>query len=540
MNQRILWLCLPLALGVASPSFAQDDTDALRYSRTQFGGSARTLGIGGANVALGADYGNVSSNPAGLGLYQKSEVQLTLGVGIGQGEGMLVNPNPGTTLNQTTTALSQAANSFHISGGAVFSSRRSRLGYNTTESNWKGGAFAIGFTRLADFNTGSNYSGTLADSRSLFQRLREPRTTLTGSGNGSVIDQYNSNTYLNLDGLAYGASLTDVQVGANGQPTLVTQRRVDPIKQGEQVLNSGSMSQLDLAYGGSYRDRLYVGLGLGITTSNFHSQRTFTESDNSTSTPLNNYSLYDDVRTSGTGFNARMGLIYRAADAVRIGASVQTPTWLYLTDTYSSSVTANFDAVPAMPATPTTPATPAFPASTEQTSTGTNQYAYRITTPFRANGGVAVTIGKYGFVTGDIEYVGYQHMRLDSDPGNALGDNASFATDNANISQTYGNAINLRFGGEARLDIFRVRLGFAHYGSPYSSAAVKSAYTNLAQNFYTAGLGLRQGNFFLDVAGVYTNYNSYYNPYQLNNYSEPVVQVKNTRFTTTVTAGLTF
>jgi hypothetical protein len=63
---------------------------------------------------------------------------------------------------------------------------------------------------------------------------------------------------------------------------------------------------------------------------------------------------------------------------------------------------------------------------------------------------------------------------------------------------------------------------------------------NLAQNFYTAGLGLRTSSFFLDVAGVYTRYNTYYSPYQLNDFSEPVVQVKNDRFTTTVTAGFTF
>jgi len=44
----------------------------------------------------------------------------------------------------------------------------------------------------------------------------------------------------------------------------------------------------------------------------------------------------------------------------------------------------------------------------------------------------------------------------------------------------------------------------------------------------------------LDVAGVYTRYNTYYSPYLLNDYSEPVVQVKNDRFTTTVTAGFTF
>jgi hypothetical protein len=519
MKKRIFWLCLPLAFGQASYSFAQDGTDVLRYSQLQFGGSARTLGIGGANVALGADYGSVSSNPAGLGLYQKSEIQLSPGIGIGQGEGQLLN---GIT---SAGPLSQTANSFNLSGGAVFSGRANR---RNTDSNWKGGAFAIGFTRLADFNTGSNYSGTLNDRSSLFQRLREYRSPLSGSNNGSLIDQ-DQYGYTNLDGLAYGTRLTDVRKGRRGQDTLLTQNRRNPITQGERVITSGSMSQFDLAYGGSYRDKLYIGLGLGVVTSNFRSSRTFSESSStSAASPLNNYTLYDDLHTSGSGFNLRLGLIYRATDAVRIGASVQTPTWMRMTDTYSSTLTSNFDA------------TPGFAAEQYTASTNTTQYAYNITTPFRANGGVAVTIGKYGFVTGDIEYLNYQQGRLDSNPSNTLGDNYDFAFENSAIKQQYGSAINLRFGAEARLDIFRARLGFARYGSPYSSGYASPSATGLAQNYYTAGLGLRQGNFFIDVAGVYTKFNTYYSPYILNDYSEPVVKVDNSRFTTTLTAGFTF
>ena len=523
MNTRILLLCLPLALS-AGRAFAQDETDALRYSQLQFGGSARTLGIGGANVALGADYGSTSSNPAGLGLYQKSEIQLSPGVGIGSGDGLMINPStPGTA-----TQLSQNANSFHLGGSAVFSGRRNR---QNTDRAWKGGAFAIGFTRVADFNAGSNYQATLPDSRSLFQRLREPRTPLVGTGNGSLTEQYDTQGYYNLDGLAFGAFLTDTisrRVNGQRQYSLLTQTRRGLVGQGEQITNTGSMSQFDLAYGGSYRDKLYIGLGLGIVSSNFRQRRDFTETEADASTLINNYTLRDEVQTAGTGLNARLGFIYRFSDVVRIGGSVQTPTWMNLTDTYSSTIVANFDALNGQQ------------AFQNNVSTGTNQYAYKITTPFRANGGVAVTVGKYGFLTGDIEYVGYQQARLNSDPNNTLGDNASFASTNSYIAQTYDKAINLRFGGEARIDIFRVRLGFARYGSPYNKAYVNPSFTNLDQNYYTVGLGVRQGNFFLDLAGVYTRYNTYYSPYLLNNYNEPVIQVQNSRFTTTLTGGLTF
>jgi len=69
---------------------------------------------------------------------------------------------------------------------------------------------------------------------------------------------------------------------------------------------------------------------------------------------------------------------------------------------------------------------------------------------------------------------------------------------------------------------------------------VNTNYTDLAQNYYTAGLGVRTGSFFVDLAGVYTRYNTYYSPYLLNDYKEPVIQVKNSRFTANLTAGLSF
>ena len=52
---------------------AQNELDALRYSQTQLYGNARSAGYGNANGAIGADFGGLSYNPAGIGLYRKNE-----------------------------------------------------------------------------------------------------------------------------------------------------------------------------------------------------------------------------------------------------------------------------------------------------------------------------------------------------------------------------------------------------------------------------------------------------------------------------------
>ena len=68
-------LCL-----IASMSYAQSYVEsALLFSRTRPGGSARIQGMGGSQIALGGDYSVGLSNPAGLGMYNRSEVTFTPG-----------------------------------------------------------------------------------------------------------------------------------------------------------------------------------------------------------------------------------------------------------------------------------------------------------------------------------------------------------------------------------------------------------------------------------------------------------------------------
>ena len=102
MKRYTLGLAL---LGLASPLFAQNQDDALRYSRLQFGGPARTLGIAGANVALGADLGNLSSNPAGLGLFQRSEISISPGLGLGNADARAANVEGAASLRDSRSSL---------------------------------------------------------------------------------------------------------------------------------------------------------------------------------------------------------------------------------------------------------------------------------------------------------------------------------------------------------------------------------------------------------------------------------------------------
>jgi hypothetical protein len=70
-----------LILFTLSNAFSQDYAEtALLFSRTRPGGSARIQALGGSQIALGGDYSSAGSNPAGLGMFNKSEFTFSTGL----------------------------------------------------------------------------------------------------------------------------------------------------------------------------------------------------------------------------------------------------------------------------------------------------------------------------------------------------------------------------------------------------------------------------------------------------------------------------
>jgi hypothetical protein len=509
----------------AQGSYAED---ALLYSRQNPAGTARVLGLGGASVSLGGDFSNLTSNPAGLGFFTKSEFTLTPGVGFGTGNSTPVG-NAAATGSLTT--MNQTANSFHLANvGLVFASRRAD---NDNSSDWRGGSFALGFTRLADFNQGFSYQNQTDDNHSFFQFLREPGgyTNYTDPNYQAAVQrtakQYSSNDYYNLDGLAAAGSLSNtITIKNPSSPSnpyyqIQTPGRTGPITQREQVTSKGSLSQFDLGYGGNYRDKLYIGLGVGVVSLNNTRTSNYSESSNGGE----DFNYQDYLKTTGTGVNGRLGLIYRVADAVRLGASVQTPTYIRLSTEASTTLTSQY--------------TPNGQSNVFST-TSQPAYEYSVTLPMRANGGLTVLLAKYGFLTGDIEYVNYAGSRFSTIDGSTDSD---LSDNNALISTGYRNVVNFRVGAEGRFDIFRARLGYARNASPYAGTSS----FNRDQNYYTAGLGIRSKGYFVDLAGVYMRYEDRYAPYALANGPNsvtggvsPLIANTYNRVTVSLTGGLLF
>ena len=463
---------------------AQNENDALRYSRLGIGGTARVQGIGGSQTALGADAGNLAGNPAGLGMYRRSEFTFTPGIHFGNTESKV----DGSSSVDQRQGLNLAGL------GLVFSRRKS----DGTEGAWRGGSFGIGFTRQSSFHNKFNYQRTTGGA-TIVESLAE-------SANRFGIGETN---FENREGLAYETFLINYD---NAAKEYYATNRIGNVQQSEDVLSEGAQNQWDFAYGASYRDKLFLGASIGLSTLRYNQVSTFKESENNTATVFQNLTLRDEFTTTGNGINGRLGFIFKPSDSWRLGASIQTPTYYAMNDSYRTSLQVQ-------------------EFESHNVSTDPGEYSYNLTTPMRLNGGVAFILGKNGFISGDLEYVDYSKARL-----NDKTDSDIFRNTNNRISTDYKSVVNFRIGAEGRYDVFRVRAGYALYGDPYQNSAF-----DRKQSFITAGAGIRQENYFIDVALVNSASNSVYSPYTLNNKAEqPVVDTRNRFNNLLFTVGLNF
>ena len=115
--------------------FGQNETDIFRYSFTESLGSARTMGMGGAFGALGADLACLTGNPAGIGLYRRGDASLTTGFASQK-----------TRLNVS----GQLGDANQISGSTT--NLGIALTYPSVNPDWPVSTLAISVARRANFN----------------------------------------------------------------------------------------------------------------------------------------------------------------------------------------------------------------------------------------------------------------------------------------------------------------------------------------------------------------------------------------------------
>lgn len=494
--KKVIYVCLITGMLPVMGS-AQDQSDALRYSQLILGGTARFMAMGGAYTAVGGDATTLTYNPAGIAVFNRSQLTFTPGVTI-----------QSANASYNSTSLAAVKPVLTIENAAWIASWK-----NSRQNGlWKSVDFGVAYNRTNNFNANISIQGKastslldemVADANGYYPADLDPSTTMQASVLGLINPNADSSTYSNI---------VDRYLGTGNM-----------ILQEKSIQRSGSMGETDISLGGNFNDKLYLGATLGIANIRYTEDASYTETPSYTDTlfGLSSYNYATTLTTRGGGINLKIGMIYRIKDWLRIGAAVHTPTWFTLTDNYSSYFTAQYNSTPYFPNGGSFSGTPDLnPVS--------GSYNYTLITPMRAMGGLAFVIKQKAIISADYEYVDYSTASLSS------ADAGVFSGANSAIKQYYMPASNLRVGGELVLYPFSIRAGYEYYGDPYNSSSGNSS----IKNAYTAGFGIKINHCFIDMAYVLTQYNEKYYLY------DPAIvnatQIKNSVSDIVITMGVNF
>jgi hypothetical protein len=442
----------------------------------------------------------LSVNPAGLGVYRSSEFTFT----------------PSLRMNGASSdyvGVSTADNNthFNINNFGMVLTHASR-GSHYDRSAWKAVSFAFGMNRTADFNSNYTYGGN-NNTSSASQAFESDANQ---NPNGVIAE--NSNT---LGAMGYNGFLINKNSSGQYFSTVPIGQNISQLKSLQQ---NGGVNEYLFSLGGNYKEKLMLGITIGIPSVNYHSNSTYSEtvSDNNAATNPNYFSSFNynqSLDITGAGINAKIGAIYKINDVFRIGAAFHSPTYYSLSEVSHSNLYVNNDST--------------MISSSYQGAGMRNSFDYNLTTPWKGVLSATILLNNVGFITADYEYVDYSTMQY-LYPGGIDNNGNSFQQDqtaiNQQIKKTYQAASNFRLGGEAKISkYFMARLGFGYYGNaytPYGESTATSYYTTQRIDV-SGGIGFRFKHFFTDLALVHSMYTGYEQPYSID-YSGVISGVQQT------------
>lgn len=476
--------------------------DALRFSQFRSTGSARIMGLGGAQMSLGGDISNIHTNPAGLGFFRRSEFSVT--------------PSFGTWVTESNylgQIQEDRTGNFAIPNlSLVISNPKGPL--NT--GAFRGGSFGISFNRSNHFNSQFGFFSDFEGETSIIDFFIQDASGIRES----QIENFG------LTGLAYTTFLINpITEDANGNqisdPTEYDSFVLGFPFQDENVITEGRTSQTTVSYGANFYNKIFVGGGLGLTSVNYTSRKTYGEEF--FDEPLITTKIDEFLNVSGFGANINLGVIYKPIDQLNLGLNFQSPTWYNFNERYEARMVNEFDNFFFEPENITL-------RSVEE-STPIVIGSYNLNTPLRLSGGATIFLGKSGFITADIDYLDYSASRINSRDFNPSGDNQE-------IRRLFGTTFNYRVGAEFRYDIWRFRGGYSYYGDPF----VNSSFDRSTQQL-SGGIGARLKKMYIDFALSASYFDQLYNSYPVIEGGRnvgPFTEIRHKITTGSLTLGFNF
>ena len=292
-------LILLLAYSLSPIAYSQD---VQRFAERGTIGSARYVGMGGAMTAIGGDPSAAMVNPAGLGLYRRSEISVSIDETIDNTQQVGSNDT-----YQRTRFTAPQISAIWAWGN---SQKQRGLVYNN---------FMFSLNRLANFNRDIVVKGA---GMGMVPTICNITNDEGGVSEEFLVNKPWDNVEIGwLSILGYEAYLIDPDGKNRWKPA------VDFTDGSLSISETGTSDQYTLSWAGNISNQWYIGVGVNIPTINYTKHTSLREENKQNSSSAELKSMF---HVSGVGVSGSFGLIYRPIQALRIGASLQTPTILSL------------------------------------------------------------------------------------------------------------------------------------------------------------------------------------------------------------------
>lgn len=481
------------ALALAAPVAAQDIYKVEALSGEDLNGTARFVGMGGAMSALGADISVMGTNPAGIGLYRRSDVALTGSVSI--------QPD---ALDFADRGKARAS---FDNIGFVYAGRIGDRGLNYVNFgfNYHKRRNFKNFAGVDNFRTGG-----------LSQSLQ--MLDLSYVNGWLDYEKEGDRDYTTpLAGLGYDTQMLAPVYDADGK--LDGYEPVTADSYNYKRVQWGGIQQYDFNLSFNWNNQVYAGATFGVYNVNMRSFTDYGEMLPDADGGLHEYYMTNEEALTGSAFDVKLGLILRPIEEspFRLGVAVHTPTYYYLraeSYLYMNSPFALFD----------------NDGNKVQDFTDAAYYvpdnSYKISTPWKVNLSLATTVGNFLALDAEYEYCNFGTASVRYSDGGYYDDWANYWYDTkkdkalgAEIKRFLKPVSTFRIGAEARLAKGCYgRIGYNHVTAPVKSDAYLNLFTDSPSYFYstntdyinlgatnrvTLGLGARGKHIYADLAYQY-------------------------------------
>lgn len=384
---------------------------AILLTKDYRNGTARFNAMSGAFGALGGDLSAMDINPAGASIFKKTEFALTFGA---KSKDITSDYFGNSIINENNS-------SSFPQGGAVF------VFNNNHSSNWS--KFAIGL----NFSVANNFTNDW---------VTKGNSSL---GITPLADKYDPDGNYQL---------------ANEQKYLSN--------------SNGRNRKFTLSFASELNNKIHLGAAIITHNVNFSQKAEYAEFNSSNDKKIFDVIAVQELYTTGNGMSLSAGIIAKPIKELRLGASVQSPTWYSMQETLKINQHEIF--------------TDNSDKPKEIVGLNLSEFEYNISNPGRVTGSLAYIFDKQGLISIDYTYKDFSSLKLSPSADFIKGG------ENTDLAKSLKGASEIRIGGEYRIDRVSLRAGYYFVESPFKEIpnnSIKQMYGD--RKGYSFGVGLKLG-----------------------------------------------